>query len=110
DGADFNGVALSADGIRWYEVQSLRSLTTTYREFVVDLDKAIANLGLAYNSTFRLRFNRYDDYPIPFDGIAFDDVSISGTATFRFLLSAPARMLEGTGSYQGQIQLPQPAG
>jgi hypothetical protein len=35
----------------------------TYDPFTVDLDAAIAAHGLSYNSTFRIRFNQYDNYP-----------------------------------------------
>ena len=75
--ADFDGVAISADGLTWYEVQGLRDLTGTYQELVVDLDAAIATHGLAYTDTFRIRFNHYDNHPIPGDGIALDDISIA---------------------------------
>ena len=80
DGADFDGVAISQDGISWYEIQGLRNLPGTNTEFVVDLDAAAAAHGLAYNSTFRIRFNQYDDFSIPSDGIGIDDISISGVA------------------------------
>jgi len=79
--ADFDGVAISEDGQLWFEVQDLRSfvLSNTYYQFTVDLDAAIAAHGLSYNSTFRIRFNQYDNYPISGnDGIGIDDVSITG--------------------------------
>lgn len=78
DGADFDGVAISEDGVTWVEIHGLRDLSGTYEEIVVDLDAAVATHGLAYNSTFRIRFNQYDNHPIPGDGIALDDISISG--------------------------------
>ena len=78
DAADFDGVAISEDGVTWYEVQSLRSVPSTYTQFVVDLDAAVATHGLHYNPTFRIRFNQVDDFQIPFDGLALDDISITG--------------------------------
>jgi len=84
-GADFDGVAISEDGNTWYEVQGLRSgdgVSEIYTQFIVDLDAAIATYGLAYNSTFRIRFNHYDNYPLvrdgATDGFAFDDIEITG--------------------------------
>jgi extracellular elastinolytic metalloproteinase len=80
DGADFDGVAISADGTLWYEVQGLRNeITGTYSLFTVDLDAAVAAHGLSYNSTFRIRFNQYDGHSIATDGIAIDDITVTGT-------------------------------
>ena len=89
DSADFDGVAVSQDGISWYEVQGLRDLAATNAQRSVDLDAAIAAHGLAYNSTFRLRFNQYDNFSIPTDGIAIDDISITGLPTRRLIVTVP---------------------
>ncbi len=81
-GADFDGVAISQDGVAWYEVQGLRNLATSYVQYTVNLDTAVAAFGLAYNSTFRIRFNQYDNYPIQTsnsDGIGLDDISVTGS-------------------------------
>ena len=96
-GADFDGVAISEDGIAWYEVQSLRFLPLTYKEFTVDLDAALAAHGLRYNSTFRLRFNQVDEFQIPFDGLGLDDISINGIGARRLTIDAPSRVTEGAG-------------
>jgi hypothetical protein len=81
-GADFDGVAISQDGVAWYEVQGLRNLSTSYVQYTVNLDAAVAAFGLAYNSTFRIRFNQYDNYPIQAsnsDGIGLDDIAVTGS-------------------------------
>lgn len=80
-GADFDGVAISADGTNWYEVQGLRGLPEyTYTQLVVNLDAAVAAHGLTYNRRFRVRFNQFDNYPIGLgDGITIDDVSVTAT-------------------------------
>ncbi|MCX7046542.1 MAG: hypothetical protein NTX50_13785 [Candidatus Sumerlaeota bacterium] len=80
-GADFDGVAISEDGVTWYEARGLRDLTSAYQQITIDLDAAIAAHGLSYNSTFQIRFNHYDDYPIATDGFAFDDIAITGTSS-----------------------------
>ncbi|PYJ04914.1 MAG: hypothetical protein DME25_09320, partial [Verrucomicrobia bacterium] len=90
-------MAVSEDGITWYEVQDLRSLTSSYREYVVDLDAAIAAHGLRYNSTFRIRFNQVDDFQIPFDGIGLDDISIRGVDARRLTVTLPEQATEGDG-------------
>lgn len=82
DHADFDGVAVSTNGTLWYEIQGLRSIPTTYSEYVVDLDQAIANHGLSYTRYFKIRFNQYDDdsiYRTVYDGLAFDNISIDST-------------------------------
>ncbi|MCB1236920.1 MAG: putative Ig domain-containing protein [Verrucomicrobiae bacterium] len=86
-GADFDGVAISDDGVDWYEVQPMRSETTsTYAEFTVDLEAAMAAHGLNHTDVFQIRFNQYDNFPISSDGIALDDISVTGTS---LALSAP---------------------
>ena len=87
DGANFDGVAISADGTNWYEVQELRTLTNTnYTEFVVDLDAAITTHSLDYNSLFKIRFNHYDNFSMNAnlggsDGLTIDDISITADPT-----------------------------
>src|SRR5207247_8717488 len=76
-GADFDGVAVSMDGVRWYEVQSLRNLPLDYTELVVPLDAAVAAHGLTYNGNFRIRFNTVSEFSMPFSGLALDDLSIT---------------------------------
>lgn len=75
-GDDFDGVAVSADGVAWYEVASLRNLETTYTRIVVDLDEAIAGFNIDYTPHFFIRWNQYDNWPWDRDGIAIDDVEI----------------------------------
>ncbi|MHC4608489.1 MAG: hypothetical protein ACYTAF_16375, partial [Planctomycetota bacterium] len=78
-GADFDGVAVSEDGVTWHVVHELTTLTTTYAEQVVDLDAAVGANGLSYTGEFRIRFNQYDNYPVTSDGIGIDDITITGT-------------------------------
>ena len=79
EGEDFDGVAISADGNLWYEVQGLKSsdgISETYSQFTVNLDDAIDDYGLSYNSTFRIRFNHYDNESADIDGFAFDNIAV----------------------------------
>lgn len=109
-GADFDGVAISEDGVTWYEVQSLRDIQPIYTEFTVDLDAALEAFGLRYTSTFQIRFNHVDDFQVPFDGIALDDISVTGNPATRLLVSAPASAREGDGTLteRGVVQLSAP--
>lgn len=76
--ADFDGVAISSDGEAWYEVQSLRQLTSSYQEFSVSLDEVVAARGLSYNTNFLIRFNRYSS-PADFTPgqITLDDIAVT---------------------------------
>jgi Fungalysin metallopeptidase (M36)/Viral BACON domain/Fungalysin/Thermolysin Propeptide Motif len=106
-GADFDGVAMSADGISWYEIQPLRGMTTgTWTAFTVDLDAAAATRGLVYTSNFRIRFNHYGNDYVPYDGIAIDDVSVTGNPTNRLSLSLPTWIIENAPPAPGTIDLP----
>lgn len=96
NGADFDGVAVSADGgVTWYEIQPLRPVSADWQKYTVDLDAALAARGLAYSSDFRIRFNQYDNYAVPTDGIAIDDISIVRIINKRLGLVSPATLLEG---------------
>jgi len=79
DDAAFDGVAVSADGVQWHEIQDLRHLRSDrFTAFEIDLDAAIASLGLAYGPQFRIRFCQVDDNPAPMDGIQIRGIRLSG--------------------------------
>jgi len=107
-GADFDGVAISADGITWWEVQGLRSpaVTSAWAQLTVNLDAAIAARGIEYNSAFKIRFNQYDDNVISTDGIAIDDIAVTATPLSAITVNAPAQAVEGAGVLQGTVTLP----
>ena len=74
-----DGVAMSTNGVHWVKVQGLTAAeggSNTYGRFEVALDPIAAAYGLAYTSTFQIKFQQYDNYPIPSDGFAFDDISL----------------------------------
>ncbi len=107
-GADFDGVAISANGVDWYEVQGLRSadgISSVYREFSVNLSQAAATHGLTLGTDFRIRFNHHDDSTSPSDGFAFDDIVIEGRPVLALTLSTPAELAEG-GSAGAHVSLP----
>ncbi|MEM7392267.1 MAG: M36 family metallopeptidase, partial [Verrucomicrobiota bacterium] len=98
DGADFDGVAVSEDGLLWYEVQDLRtSIGDTYHQIHVDLDQAVAAAGIQYNETFRIRFNQYDNFSITTDGIGIDEISVTGRIDRVVRLNLPLNLNEAAG-------------
>lgn len=83
-GADFDGVAISADGVQWHEIQGLRTVhgvSASYKQFTLNLSAQATRLGLTLNSAFKIRFNHYDDYATPTDGFAFDEVLVRANVT-----------------------------
>ena len=91
-GADFDGVAVSQDGTSWYEIQDLRTLSSSYSQITVNLDSAVSAHGLSYNSTFKIRFNQYDNYPISSDGIGLDDIQITGDVKDDMVVTPPEHL------------------
>jgi uncharacterized repeat protein (TIGR01451 family) len=110
DGADFDGVAVSPDGLIWYGVQGFPNLERYYTPQEIDLDAVLARYGLSYNGAFRIRFNHYGDKPVPTGGIALDAISIEGLAPRRFSVTLPPWVLEQQGTVVGaaQVSLPVP--
>jgi len=45
--------------------------------YTIDVDALAASAGLSLTSTFVIKFQQYDDYPITTDGFAFDDISVT---------------------------------
>ena len=75
-------MAISADGVDWYEIQDLRNLRSDqFTDYDIDLDLAAAACGLAYNAEFRIRFCQYDNGPVAWDGIALSDIRLEGEFT-----------------------------
>ena len=82
DDVDFDGVAVSADGVAWYEVQDLRHLRSDrFTTYDIDLDAAIAVLGISYSGEFRVRFCQYDNNPAPMDGIFLHRIELTADLT-----------------------------
>lgn len=78
DDVNFDGVAVSADGVDWYEIQDLRNLRSDrFTAFDIDIDAAIAQFGLEYSTTFRIRFCQYDNNPAPMDGIFLQGIELT---------------------------------
>ena len=115
--AQGDAVAISEDGIHWYKVADLVNPRVAapeadsdgqradfYQTVTLDLDAAAAAAGIAYNHTFRIRFQQYDNYPIPSDGIAIDNVQlIQGTDDP--IITTPALPLAVLGVPYGPVSL-----
>ena len=72
-----DGVFISDDnGASWYQALSFNNGPSYYRNDVVDIDAAAAANGLTLNDHFQIKFQFYDNYSIPADGYAIDEVRI----------------------------------
>lgn len=80
-----DGIYFSNNGGTTYtKVYSLTPASfsnNTWRQVTLDLDALAATAGLSLTSTFVVKFQQYDDYPITTDGMAFDDISVTVPAS-----------------------------
>jgi hypothetical protein len=108
---NYDGVAISQDGVTWVEVSALRLLSSSYGASAtrIFLDPIIQRLGWSYNSTFRLRFSQYDDQAIPNDGIGIDDVAVRANPTTSISVNLPPTITEGILNQSVTVTLPSAA-
>jgi 1,4-alpha-glucan branching enzyme len=73
-----DGVFISNNGTTWYKVGSYPAISSTFSTQTIDLTAAAATAGITPGTTFKIRFQEYDNSPLPSDGLAIDDVSLTG--------------------------------
>ena len=71
-----DGVFVSDDGVTWHQVLLLNDGEIEYMTRWVALDPLLPGLGISYTSTFFVRFQWRDNFDIPADGFAFDEIEI----------------------------------
>ncbi|MBB5036428.1 M36 family metallopeptidase [Prosthecobacter dejongeii] len=108
--ANFDGVAISQDGVTWHEISSFVSLSSSYASTAtrVYLDPILQHLGWSYNATFKIRFSQYDDQSATSDGIALDSIAIRANPTSAIGFALPATMMEGSLNVPVQVSLASP--
>ena len=76
-----DGVFISDDqGANWYQAFSFNDGPYFWRHQIIDLDEAAAAHVLTLNDHFQVKFQFYDDYDIPSDGYAIDEVQVRPNA------------------------------
>ena len=79
-----DGVYFSDDGgANFVKVQDLNGGSYTnnsWSQFNLDVDQLASANGLNLSGTFVVKFQQYDNYSITTDGMAFDDISVTGGA------------------------------
>lgn len=94
--ADGDGVAISADGVNWFTVVSpFNSANNTYQQFNVDVSAAAAANNIVLGPNFRIKFQQFDNFTIPTDGLSFDDIQLRGVyAQFEDITATGKRILQ----------------
>lgn len=73
-----DGIYISNNGTTWYKAGSFPAVSTTFSTQTIDISAAAATAGITPGAAFRVRFQQYDDLSIPSDGLAIDDVTLTG--------------------------------
>jgi len=95
-----DGVYFSDNGgTSFVKVQSLSGSSTAWTSFSLDLDALAAANGLSLSSTFIVKFQQYDDFPIATDGFAFDEISVTGSGGGGWQVITFDNFESGMGSY-----------
>ncbi|MGC9395186.1 MAG: carboxypeptidase regulatory-like domain-containing protein [Anaerolineae bacterium] len=71
-----DGVFISNDNATWYPAFSFNNGPAQFRNDLVDIASAAESNGLSLTNPFWIKFQFYDDYPIPTDGYAIDEVRL----------------------------------
>lgn len=73
-----DGVAISANGTNWFRVWSPTATQTAAQWFTqtIDLAAAASAAGISLGANFKIRFQQYDNNPIPSDGRGYDSIAV----------------------------------
>ncbi|MCC6322015.1 MAG: alpha amylase C-terminal domain-containing protein [Phycisphaerales bacterium] len=73
-----DGVYISNNGTTWYKVDSFPAIASSFSTRTVDISAAAAANGITPGTSFRIRWQEYDNSPLSADGVAIDDVALAG--------------------------------
>jgi 1,4-alpha-glucan branching enzyme len=73
-----DGVYISNDGTTWTKVDSFPAIASTFSTRTVNISAAAATAGITPGANFRIRWQQYDNNVLPTDGVAIDDVQLTG--------------------------------
>ncbi len=106
---NFDGVSISVDGgVSWRSVQSLATVSASWTNYTIPLDSSVTALGGTFGPDFKIRFSQYDNSSVPLDGLAIDDVKITGNLDQIAIIDMPFSVTEGTGPHTGFVFLALP--
>jgi 1,4-alpha-glucan branching enzyme len=73
-----DGVYISGNGSTWTKVDTFPAIAGTFSTRNVNLSAAAATAGITPGATFYIRWQEYDNSPLSSDGVAIDDVVVTG--------------------------------
>jgi hypothetical protein len=71
-----DGVAISSDGVRWHPVLSAPA-DSTWKNYTINLVTEAAKAGMTLGSSFKIKFQQYDNFSLTTDGRGWDNVTVS---------------------------------
>lgn len=103
-----DGIYFSNNGgasyVKVYSTNPGSYTNNSWRQVTLDLDALAASNGLTLTSTFVVKFQQYDDYPITTDGQSFDDVSVTvGSGGGGGGITAESEPNDASGSADGPV-------
>ena len=102
-----DGIYFSSNGgtsyVKVYSLNGGSYSDNTWRNFVIDVDALAAANGLTLTSTFVVKFQQYDDYPITTDGFAFDDISVTVPSGGGGAITAESESNNTSGTANGPV-------
>jgi subtilisin family serine protease len=85
-----------------YDLKGASYTDNTWNQFTLDVDQLAATAGLTLTSTFEIKFQQYDDYPMTTDGMAFDDISVTGSTGTTYI-TAESEPNNDSGTSDGPV-------
>lgn len=106
---EFDGVSISVDGgLSWRVVTSLADVGTEWTTFSISLDAIAAQAG-GYSKRTMIRFSEFGTAPAGADGLALDEVEVSGDWDQHVSLDLRSDAVEGDGPHRGRIAISLPS-
>ena len=85
-----DGVYISDDGgDSFTKIYNLSGGSSTYSKVTIDLSDEISDASLSHSSTFVVKFQQYDNYSMPTDGIAIDDILVCAKLPYPSTIYTP---------------------
>jgi uncharacterized delta-60 repeat protein len=73
-----DGIAISTDGVHWHTIWNPPATpTNVWTTYTLDLASLAAQGGIPLGAGFQIKFQQYDDNPLPTDGRGWDNVVIN---------------------------------
>ena len=79
-----DGIYISNNGTTWTKVSGFPAIGSTFTTQTINLSASAIAAGYTPGSAFRVRWQQYDNSPLSSDGIAIDDVAVTGRPKTNF--------------------------